>query len=84
MEVERFQNGKESKSKDYRDGREKFTILEALSASGLRSIRYAKEVPGISEVIANDLSQKAVQTIEKNVENNGVSNIVTTSCSDAS
>lgn len=31
-------------------------ILEALAASGLRSIRYAKEIRGIKEIIANDLS----------------------------
>lgn len=33
-------------------------ILEALAASGLRSIRYAKEVGGIREIIANDLSKQ--------------------------
>lgn len=59
------------------------TILEALSASGLRSIRYAKEVPGVREVIANDISEKAVSSIRANVAHNGVEHLVTTSHEDA-
>jgi len=64
----------------YEDG---LTILEALSASGLRSIRYAKEVPGVREIIANDLSDVAVSSIRANVAHNGVEHIVTTSHDDA-
>uniref|UniRef100_A0A1B6IPS7 tRNA (guanine(26)-N(2))-dimethyltransferase n=1 Tax=Homalodisca liturata TaxID=320908 RepID=A0A1B6IPS7_9HEMI len=60
------------------------TILEALSATGLRSIRYAREIPGVKEVIANDLSEDAVEAIKKNLEHNGVQDLVTTSRSDAS
>ena len=59
------------------------TVLEALSASGLRSIRYAKEVPGIREIIANDLSDVAVSSIGANVAHNGVEHLVTTSHDDA-
>jgi tRNA (guanine26-N2/guanine27-N2)-dimethyltransferase len=62
---------------------EGLSILEALSASGLRSIRYAKEVPGVSEIIANDISEKAVSSIRANVEHNGVEHLVTTSHEDA-
>jgi tRNA (guanine26-N2/guanine27-N2)-dimethyltransferase len=62
---------------------EGMTILEALSASGLRSIRYAKEVPGVREVIANDISEKAVSSIRANVAHNGVEHLVTTSHEDA-
>ncbi|XP_044759621.1 probable tRNA (guanine(26)-N(2))-dimethyltransferase isoform X2 [Coccinella septempunctata] len=51
-------------------------VLEALSATGLRSIRYAKEIPGIQQIIANDISEKAVEDIRRNVENNQVSDIV--------
>lgn len=58
-------------------------VLEALSATGLRSIRYAKEVPGIKEIVANDLSISAVQQIEKNVEMNGVRDLITPCQSDA-
>lgn len=61
----------------------KVRILEALSATGLRSIRYAKEVPGIDEVIANDLMAEAVEMIKKNVLVNEVGNIVTPNQADA-
>ncbi|GBB88886.1 hypothetical protein RclHR1_01550020 [Rhizophagus clarus] len=50
-----------------------FTILEALAASGLRSIRYAKEIPNIDFIVANDLDADAVNSINQNVEYNGLS-----------
>ncbi|XP_072759053.1 tRNA (guanine(26)-N(2))-dimethyltransferase isoform X1 [Anoplolepis gracilipes] len=53
------------------------TILEALSATGLRSIRYAKEVEGVQQIMANDISAKAVDSIRQNVVHNGVENLVT-------
>lgn len=58
-------------------------ILEALSATGLRSIRYAKEIAGVSEILANDLSKAAVKSIEENVKFNGVEDLVTPSHNDA-
>ncbi|XP_058452414.1 tRNA (guanine(26)-N(2))-dimethyltransferase [Malaya genurostris] len=58
-------------------------ILEALSATGLRSIRYANEVPGVKEVVANDLSKSAVESIQKNVEHNKLEHLVTSSFNDA-
>lgn len=57
----------------------KTRLLEAFSASGLRSIRYAKEIRGLDEIIANDISQKAVETIRRNVGINGVDDTVTPS-----
>lgn len=51
-------------------------ILEALSATGLRSIRYAKEIPGVREIVANDLSREAVASIRKNVDHNGVGALI--------
>lgn len=54
-------------------------VLEALSATGLRSIRYAKEVPGIKQIIANDLSPSAVKSIEKNIGLNNVESLITAS-----
>ncbi|KAJ3491602.1 hypothetical protein NLJ89_g11324 [Agrocybe chaxingu] len=50
----------------------KFTILEALSATGLRSIRYAKEIPLVKYVIANDLSPAAVEVMKRNILLNGL------------
>jgi tRNA (guanine26-N2/guanine27-N2)-dimethyltransferase len=60
-------------------------ILEALSATGLRAIRYAKEVPRVEHVLANDLDPGAVQTIARNVAHNtgDVSRRVIPSCGDA-
>lgn len=51
-------------------------VLEALSATGLRSIRYANEVPGIKEIIANDLSSAAVKSIRENIKLNKVEHLV--------
>nr|XP_039255713.1 tRNA (guanine(26)-N(2))-dimethyltransferase-like [Styela clava] len=59
-------------------------ILEALSATGLRSVRLAKEVPGVKEIIANDLSKSAVEAIQRNIEHNKVQNLVTANEDDAS
>ncbi|TFK55045.1 TRM-domain-containing protein [Heliocybe sulcata] len=47
-------------------------ILEALSATGLRSIRYAKEIPLVKHVIANDLSPSAVEAMQRNININGL------------
>ncbi|KAI7900790.1 N2,N2-dimethylguanosine tRNA methyltransferase [Cokeromyces recurvatus] len=49
-----------------------FTILEALAASGLRSIRYAKEIPKLKQVVCNDIEEDAIQAIKRNVKYNGL------------
>lgn len=64
----------------YDDG---LRILEALSATGLRSIRYAKEIAGVKEIIANDLSKQAVVAINENVKHNNVEHLIETSHADA-
>ena len=62
----------------------KFNILEALSASGLRSVRYAKEMPNlVNSILANDLSEEAVESIQRNAEYNDVSDIVKPNQGDA-
>ncbi|KAJ6646387.1 putative tRNA (guanine(26)-N(2))-dimethyltransferase [Pseudolycoriella hygida] len=58
-------------------------ILEALSATGLRSIRYAKEVAGIKTIVANDFSIQAVESIKQNVKNNNVDHLVVPHMADA-
>lgn len=55
-----------------------------MSASGIRAIRYAKEITGIKSVIANDFSMSAVETIKGNSILNQVEGIVTPSFADAS
>ena len=51
----------------------KLRVLEALAASGLRTIRYAKELDCVDEVVANDLSIDAVKHMKRNLEHNGLS-----------
>ena len=60
-----------------------FTILEALSATGLRSIRYAKELGNVSRITANDMDVSAVEAIKSNVKFNGVEEVVEPSLGNA-
>ncbi|KAJ0407756.1 hypothetical protein P43SY_009093 [Pythium insidiosum] len=45
-------------------------IFEALSASGLRSIRYFQQIPGVKSILVNDMDAAAVESIKRNVEFN--------------
>jgi tRNA (guanine26-N2/guanine27-N2)-dimethyltransferase len=58
-------------------------VLDALSASGLRAIRFAKEVSGVDLVVANDFSEHAFKTIQRNVQLNGLEGRVRPMHSDA-
>ncbi|CAJ0955449.1 unnamed protein product, partial [Ranitomeya imitator] len=58
-------------------------VLEGLAASGLRSIRFALEVPGLQSIVANDFSASAVELIKRNIQFNGVEQLVSASYSDA-
>ncbi|KAK9461118.1 N2,N2-dimethylguanosine tRNA methyltransferase-domain-containing protein [Lipomyces oligophaga] len=59
------------------------TILEGLSATGLRAIRYALEIPEVKTVVANDFSPSAVEAIKRNIDyNKGASGIVEPSIGD--
>lgn len=51
-------------------------IFEGLAASGLRSVRFGLEIPGVKEVIANDFDKNAVEFIERNIVKNGLSHII--------
>ncbi|KAL3663062.1 hypothetical protein V7S43_012002 [Phytophthora oleae] len=42
-------------------------IFEALSASGLRSIRYFQQIPGVKSILVNDMDPAAVESIKRNV-----------------
>uniref|UniRef100_A0A8C6UIM3 tRNA (guanine(26)-N(2))-dimethyltransferase n=1 Tax=Neogobius melanostomus TaxID=47308 RepID=A0A8C6UIM3_9GOBI len=59
-------------------------VLEGLAASGLRSVRFGLEVPGLRSVTANDFSAKAAALIARNAQHNGVGHLVEASCKDAS
>ena len=59
-----------------RAGEEPPCLLEALSATGLRSIRYRKEAPLLGPILANDLSEQAVLQIQQNLLLNEVQDSV--------
>eukprot|EP00984_Skeletonema_dohrnii_P033846 scaffold31810_cov67-Skeletonema_dohrnii-CCMP3373.AAC.1 len=48
------------------------SIFEALAASGLRSLRYWKEVPGLRTMVVNDLDPGAIDLARENVIRNGL------------
>ncbi|KFA67756.1 hypothetical protein S40285_00900 [Stachybotrys chlorohalonatus IBT 40285] len=60
-----------------------FKIFDALSASGLRALRYAHELPFVTEVVANDLSESAAKTIQFNVAHNGLEDKIKVTNEDA-
>jgi tRNA (guanine26-N2/guanine27-N2)-dimethyltransferase len=41
-------------------------VLEALAATGLRSVRYLKEIPSIKSLLANDIDPAATDLMKKN------------------
>ena len=64
-------------------GRTGITICEPLSGTGVRAVRYAMEVKGVSRVVANDISERAYELIKLNVDKNGLRDLVTVYRDDA-
>lgn len=60
-----------------------FKILDALSATGLRALRYAHELDFVTSVTANDLSSKAVDSIKLNIRHNSLEEKVKTTTGNA-
>ncbi|KAE8322741.1 S-adenosyl-L-methionine-dependent methyltransferase [Aspergillus sergii] len=60
-----------------------FTILDALSATGLRALRYASEIPFATCVVANDLSSSAIKSMKLNIEYNGLGKLIQPNTGDA-
>jgi tRNA (guanine26-N2/guanine27-N2)-dimethyltransferase len=54
-----------------------FSILDALSATGLRALRYAQEIPFATEITSNDMSRTAVASIKLNVKYNKLEDKIT-------
>ena len=52
--------------------RKGITILDALAASGLRSIRYWKEIRGVKHVTINDLEEAAIERAKDNLRRNQI------------
>ncbi|KAF8000463.1 hypothetical protein HF325_005392 [Metschnikowia pulcherrima] len=51
-------------------------ILEGLSATGLRAVRYGHEIPHVARVVANDLLPEAVKLINRSVQYNNLEETV--------
>lgn len=47
--------------------------MEALAATGLRSVRYVKEINKLNKIVANDIDPAATDLMKKNFEFNEVS-----------
>ncbi|KAM0328126.1 hypothetical protein ACHAQA_005530 [Verticillium albo-atrum] len=61
----------------------RFTILDALSASGLRALRYSHELPFVTSVTANDLTKSAAESIKLNVQHNKLESKIVVNHDDA-
>ena len=60
-----------------------FKILDALSATGLRALRYSHEIPFVTSVTSNDLLASAVKSIKLNVEHNKLEDKINVTQGDA-
>lgn len=60
-----------------------FRILDALSATGLRALRYATEIPAATSIVANDRDRGATAAIALNVQHNDLASKISTSTGDA-
>eukprot|EP01032_Pedospumella_encystans_P018788 gene18788-21381_t len=48
------------------------SVLEALAATGLRSVRYMQEIPKIRTIVLNDLSAEATKTARRTLAYNNI------------
>lgn len=60
-----------------------FRILDALSATGLRALRYAKEIPFVTAVVANDMNPNATKSMALNIEHNDLKSLITPNTANA-
>lgn len=67
----------------FKSWRPPFRILDALSATGLRALRYATEIPTATAIVANDRDRGATAAIALNVQHNDLSPKISTSTGDA-
>jgi tRNA (guanine26-N2/guanine27-N2)-dimethyltransferase len=42
-------------------------VLEALSGTGLRTVRYIKEIPNLNKIVCNDIDPVASELITRNL-----------------
>ncbi len=61
----------------------KLLLLDAFSGTGVRALRFFKEVPNVSLAIANDLSRNAYELIKENIALNNAEDYVKAMSADA-
>ena len=54
---------------------EDINICDAFGGTGIRGIRYSRELSGVQNVVINDLNPLAVQFTKENILKNGSSNV---------
>ncbi len=55
----------------------KIKICEPLAGSGIRGIRWAKEIKGVESIVLNDANPHAYELIQKNVQTNHLEQTIT-------
>lgn len=60
--------------KEYMSSGKNIKILETMSASGIRGIRYLKELGKNAKVFFNDIDKKSTEEIRRNISLNNLSN----------
>lgn len=61
----------------------RFRILDALSATGLRALRYAQEIPFATSIVGNDMDPKAVESMGMNIKHNRLESRITANIGNA-
>lgn len=51
------------------------SICDAFGGSGIRGVRYAKEIDEVSKVVITDINPLAIQYANENIEMNGLDNV---------
>lgn len=81
--IQSISNGHEGQKAAQKPWRPRFRILDALSATGLRALRYASEISFATAVVANDRERSATNSIKMNVEHNRLGDLITATTEDA-
>ncbi|KAF2167791.1 hypothetical protein M409DRAFT_65888 [Zasmidium cellare ATCC 36951] len=76
-------NGEDTNSHPPQPAGPRFRILDALSATGLRALRYAKEIRFATGVVANDMNPNATKSMALNIQHNDLAASITPNTGDA-
>jgi tRNA (guanine26-N2/guanine27-N2)-dimethyltransferase len=68
--MQQYINNLREEKKNEKNPFEGVNIADALSASGLRTIRFVKELQGVKKVYANDISEASHKLMKDNFDLN--------------